>query len=367
MLRRAGLRANLTRVVSRPVAAATARANSSLPPSYEMFPPAPRPEGVEDTWQASHIDSDQGFFEDDVFPPALPGETLEEYCRRVPNIWSPCSRSTDVVDVRVSTTLEFSQDINMEDHQFSERPLIKIPPLDSDWHAANEMEVRLANPPDPYTVNGTVPAEIHPEEAEEVSKIIMEGAQRVGYGHWFEADNFYDFWIELTGKKVTEMPFEKTMDRLLELNPGMTHLEIEKRFVPGVGKDEWFLGGNPRMSEEDIKIAKESAKIAEETEGKFQEQMKLAQKAFDKHIDEAVKSGEKAELRDLLQTLIYFNEDGQPRLKPEEEVPVATQERLNVLIKEAFYEGPNSFGSFMEKYVDNCKRVEAKPEPKKVE
>jgi len=212
----------------------------TLPSSYEKFPPAPRPEGVPDTWSASHIDTDLGFFEDDCFPPQLPGETLEEYCRRVPNIWSPCSRATDVVDVRASTTLEFASDIQLEDHQYSERPLLKIPPLDSDWHEMQEIEMQLENPPDPFTIMGVVPPEIDPEEAREASRIIMEGAARVGYGHWFEADNFADFWVELTGRQVEEMPFEKSIDRLLELNPGMTLDDLAQRMIPGIHTDPYF-------------------------------------------------------------------------------------------------------------------------------
>jgi len=224
--------------------------------NIEKFPPAPRPEGVPETWSASHIDTDQGFFEDDCFPPALEGETLEEYCRRVPNIWSPCSRSTDVVDVRVSTTLEFAQDVQCEDHQFDERPLIKIPPLDSDWHEANDIEIDIANPPEPFTVMGTKPAEVDPGEAEQVCKMIMDGAQRLGYGHWFQADNFRGFWKELTGKFPEEMPFDKTMERLLELNPGMTMLDIEKRFIPEIETDQWYIDHPSYTPEEKAMRAK---------------------------------------------------------------------------------------------------------------
>lgn len=211
------------------------------PASFEKFPPAPRPEGVPDTWSASHIDTDLGYFEDDVFPVALPGETLEEYCRRVPNIWSPCSRATDVVDVRAMHTIEFAADIQLEDHQFSERPLLKIPPLDSDWHEAQEQEMKLENPPDPFTILGVIPPEIDPEEAEAACKIIMEGAARVGYGHWFESDNFADFWVELTGLQVEEMPFEKSLDRLLELNPGLTLEGFAEKMVPGINTDPYFV------------------------------------------------------------------------------------------------------------------------------
>jgi hypothetical protein len=62
-----------------------------------------------------------------------PGETLEEYCRRVPNVWSPCSKSTDTVDCDVAFVLEFAHDAMCEDHKFTERPMLKIVPADSDY------------------------------------------------------------------------------------------------------------------------------------------------------------------------------------------------------------------------------------------
>jgi len=222
-----------------------------VPPSYEKFPPAPRPEGVPDTWRAAYIDTDNGHFEDDVFPPGLPGESLEEYCRRVPNIWSPCSRSTDVVDVRVSSTLEFALDPQPEDHQFSERPVLKIPPLDSDWHDANEIENLLSDPPGPFTINGVVPPEWDPEDLEEVHRIVSEGAARVGYGHWFESDNFADFWVELTGRQIGEMNYERTINKFLEAHPGKTIEELEAAWIPDKN-DPWFtrINDDPKALEE---------------------------------------------------------------------------------------------------------------------
>jgi len=224
-----------------------------VPPSYEKFPPAPRPEGVPDTWQAHYIDTDQGHFEDDCFPPALEGESLEEYCRRVPNIWSPCSRSTDVVDVRVSTTLEWALDPQPDDHQFSERPVLKIPPLDSDWHDANEIENMLADPPGPFTINGVIPPEWDPDDLAEVHKIVSEGAARVGYGHWFESDNFADFWVELTGKEIGEMNYDRTLKKFMELNPGRTMEELEAAWVPNKD-DPWFSREEPPEKVEERKL-----------------------------------------------------------------------------------------------------------------
>jgi hypothetical protein len=209
------------------------------PPSFKDFPLADRPEGVPDTWSAKDIVTDLGFFEDDCFPPALPGETLEEYCRRVPNIWSPCSRHTDVVDCPVWLSLEFAQDILCEDHQFSERPMVKIPPLDSDWHAMHEVEMDLANPPDPFKLNGVNPPMATPHnllalesEAEEIMKMIHEGAARLGHGYWFQSDNFADFWLELTGKPLMEVPLEEHIQAWLEANPDMTMNEIEQAINP---------------------------------------------------------------------------------------------------------------------------------------
>merc|ERR1719184_447097 len=196
-------------------------------PSFKDFPLAERPEGVPDTWTAKDIQTDLGFFEDDCFPPALPGETLEEYCRRVPNIWSPCSRHTDVVDCPVWLSLEFAEDILCEDHQFSERP------------AMHEVEMDLANPPDPFKLNGVNPPlwNAHnlvalESEAQEIMRMIHEGAARLGHGYWFQSDNFEDFWLELTGKPLTEVPLEEHIQAWLEANPNMTMNEIEQAINP---------------------------------------------------------------------------------------------------------------------------------------
>jgi len=233
----------VARVTSRRIASAQTRKYTyhvDDPPSYQKYPPAPRPEGVPDTWCAKDIETDLGWFEDDCFPPALPGETLEEYCRRVPNVWSPCSRSTDVVDCPVYTTLEFAEDILCEDHQFTERPLVKIPPLDSDWHAMHEVEMNLANPLDPYLFNGVKAPQVTERnrvalaaEGEEIIRLIRDGAARLGHGHWFQSDNFADFWVELTGKSIEETPLEEHMNAWLEANPGMTLNDIEKAWDPG--------------------------------------------------------------------------------------------------------------------------------------
>lgn len=228
---------------SRRVVPAQARAytyHPDDPPSYQKYPPAERPAGVPETWSAADIETDLGWFEDDCFPVALPGETLEEYCRRVPNVWSPCSRSTDVVDCPVYTTLEFAEDITCEDHQFSERPLVKIPPLDSDWHAMHEVEINLANPMEPYSMNGVQTPVINERnrlalaaEGEEIIRLVREGAQRLGHGHWFQSDNFADFWVELTGKTMEETTLEEHIQAWLEANPDMTLNDIEKAWDPG--------------------------------------------------------------------------------------------------------------------------------------
>lgn len=209
------------------------------PPSYAKHPPPPRPEGVPDTWTAHDIETDLGFFEDDCFPPALPGETLEEYCRRVPNVWSPCSRATDVVDCPVWTSLEFAQDVTCEDHQFTERPLVKIPPLDSDWHAVHEIEMDMANPAEPYTLNGVNPPlysegtiSMVQEEHAAIMKAIRDGAEQLGHGHWFQSDNFSDFWLELTGTPLAETNMDGHLAMWLQQNPGKTLNEITKAIDP---------------------------------------------------------------------------------------------------------------------------------------
>merc|ERR1712048_1461051 len=84
--------------------------------------------------------------------------------------------------------------------------------------AVHEIELEMANPDDPYKLNGM--------------NAIKEGAEKLGHGHWFQADNFEDFWQELTGRPLNEMPMEGHLMMWLEQNPGKTLNEISKAIDP---------------------------------------------------------------------------------------------------------------------------------------
>jgi len=177
---------------------------------------AERPEGVPQTWSTMDVDTDFGTFNEDTFPPGLPGETLEEYCRRVPNVWSPCSKSTDTVDCAVYTDLTYANDILLEDHKFTERPMVKIVPTDSDfrleldWKDLEERGTRQ-----PPLVNGKP---LYPlwtkEECQKIIEILEEAQLRCGSMYWFKAKNWPDFWVEITGQDVVPEGefFEKLKD-----------------------------------------------------------------------------------------------------------------------------------------------------------
>jgi len=169
-----------------------------------------RPEGVAFSWTTIDIDTDFGTFSEDTFPPGLPGETLEEYCRRVPNIWSPDSKATDVVDCAVHFALEFAQDVLLEDHKFTERPLLKITPSDSDWRLEQDwLDLEERGIRQPPLVNGKPLYPVFTKE--EIQKIItlLENAfLRMGTGYYLKSRNWPDFWHEITGQdKVPEGEF----------------------------------------------------------------------------------------------------------------------------------------------------------------
>lgn len=162
-----------------------------------------RPDGVPDEWTAWDIETDLGFFDEDTFPAALEGETLEQYCRRVPNIWSPCSDKDDIVEVRIGRTPDKMLDTPIEDWQLREHPLIKIPPNDTDyvplqpdWHDPEQ--------PSPYLIDGMVPAEVQPEDEASIQELIQKRIyEDLGTNHWFaEAESRDHFWKLLTGEEV---------------------------------------------------------------------------------------------------------------------------------------------------------------------
>merc|ERR1719361_31983 len=155
--------------------------------------------GVPESWTAMDVYTDLGYFDEDTFPPALEGETLIEYCERVPNVWSPNSRATDTVDCRVSASLEFAMDWTGEEHQFNERPLIKMAPKDTDlllYHQdLQEEEIAWTD-----LMTEEQKAAFDPTEPERIEAIFAKSIQGTGRAQWFKADTFHGWWKEFTGE-----------------------------------------------------------------------------------------------------------------------------------------------------------------------
>ncbi|MES1920193.1 hypothetical protein MHBO_001890 [Bonamia ostreae] len=64
-----------------------------------------------------------------VYDPPLEGETEEEWRRRVPNIYSPCKRYSDVVDIPfLDRSLYLLMEPAPHGHNFKEQPVIKMSP-----------------------------------------------------------------------------------------------------------------------------------------------------------------------------------------------------------------------------------------------
>jgi len=184
---------------------------------------ATKPAGVPSTWSSLDIgwpNSDFGFFDEDTFPPAKEGETLEEYCRRVPNIWSPCSKSTDVIDCMAHMDLWSANDLGPSVLGFAEKPLIKEPPFVSDWHVryvpdyeAMLREMMFRTRPFPVRVTD--------KEFEVMLQEFERGVNTKGIGHHFKARSFHEFWEELTGKPLKDIAnvptWEEEIDRRIAL------------------------------------------------------------------------------------------------------------------------------------------------------
>jgi len=191
-----------------------------------------RPDGVPFTWSTVDITTDFGTFSEDTFPPALPGETLEEYCRRVPNIWSPDSKDTDTVDCEVNFVLEFAQDVLCEDHKFTERPMLKICPADSDHRLEQDwLDLEERGMRQPPLVNGKP---LYPvftkEECQQIITILEEGFLNTGSAYWFKSRNWPDFWHEFTGQdKVPEGEFYEKLRGVFYPEPNNFELPDELR------------------------------------------------------------------------------------------------------------------------------------------
>jgi len=160
-----------------------------------------KPDGVPETWTTIDVQHDFGYFDENTFPPAKEGETLEQYCRRVPNIWSPCKRSTDTVDVLTYMGLEWAQDLGPTKMGMKEMPLIKIPPESADWHVTYvpDYEFMLR---DMMTNTRPFPIRVTDEEFKNMLELFAKSVKAKGIGHHFKARSFHEFWEELTGEPL---------------------------------------------------------------------------------------------------------------------------------------------------------------------
>mmetsp|Transcript_58971 Transcript_58971/g.93817 ORF Transcript_58971/g.93817 Transcript_58971/m.93817 type:complete len:249 (+) Transcript_58971:113-859(+) len=174
-----------------------------------------KPDGVPDTWTATDIWTDYGRFDEDTFPAALEGETLEQYCRRVPNIWSPCSNATDVVDINVYFDVAWAQDRGPTTIGMLEEPLIKIPPESADWHVTYQLdyegilrEMMFRTRPFPVRVTD--------QEFQVMVDKFTEGVKTRGVDYHFTARSFHEFWQELTGEDLKSIANVPTWEEEVE-------------------------------------------------------------------------------------------------------------------------------------------------------
>eukprot|EP01083_Nonionella_stella_P042327 114392_1 len=174
-----------------------------------------KPDGVPETWSAADIWTDYGRFDEDTFPVALEGETLEQYCRRVPNIWSPCSNASDVVDMNVYFDCAWAQDNGPTTMGMLEEPLIKIPPESADWHVTyvpdyeemlRDMMFRIR----PFQ------AKVTDDEFKVMVQKFEQGVKKKGIDYHFKSRNFHDFWQELTDEPLQSIANVPTWQEEIE-------------------------------------------------------------------------------------------------------------------------------------------------------
>ena len=143
------------------------------------------------------------------------GETLEQYCRRVPNIWSPCSNASDVVDINVYFDCAWAHDNGPTTMGLLEEPLIKIPPESADWHVTYQpdYEGMLRD-----MMFRTRPFRIEPteQEFEKMLAAFIEGIRVKGIDHHFKARSFHEFWLELTGEPLQNIANIPTWEEEIE-------------------------------------------------------------------------------------------------------------------------------------------------------
>jgi hypothetical protein len=174
-----------------------------------------KPDGVPESWTACDIQTDYGHFDEDTFPPCLEGETLEQYCRRVPNVWSPCSSASDVVETAVFMGLEWAQDWGPTKMGMLEEALLKIPPESADWHVTYQIDcehmlrdMMLRTRPFPIRVSET--------EFDTMVEKFAAGIKTRGIDHHFRARSFHEFWTELTGEDLKQTANVPTWEEEIE-------------------------------------------------------------------------------------------------------------------------------------------------------
>lgn len=126
---------------------------------------------------------------------------MEEYCRRVPNIWSPCSNASDVVDINVYFDCAWAQDNGPTTMGMLEEPLIKIPPESADWHVTYQPDYEgmlkdMMFRTRPFRI------EVTEQEFQVMLGKFIEGVKDRGIDYHFKARSFHEFWEELTGESL---------------------------------------------------------------------------------------------------------------------------------------------------------------------
>jgi hypothetical protein len=239
------------------------------------------------------IQTDFGTFSEDTFPPALPGETLEEYCRRVPNIWSPDSKDTDTVDCDINFALEFAQDVLCEDHKFTERPMLKICPADSDHRLEQDwLDLEERGMRQPPLVNGKP---LYPvftkEECQQIITILEEGFLRTGSAYWFKSRNWPDFWHEFTGQdKVPEGEFYEKLRAVFYPEPNNFELPDELRHP-----DDLLTQPTGKITPPNTWADKQETLLREEEDFKYQidyDLFKQYRQRMEYHLDKSEGFGE---------------------------------------------------------------------------
>lgn len=185
------------------------------PGAPEIRDCALKPEGMPETWSTLDIRSSYGNFDEDTFPPALDGESVDEYCRRVPNVWSPDSLPTDVVDVTVACDMVWALDVCFQHHVHLEKPLMKIPPDTPDWHVTYQIDYELMLQ-ELLERNRPFPIFVSEEKFAELLEEYKAGIADKGIDYHFKARTVHEFWVELTGKSLEDhgIPtWEKELDR----------------------------------------------------------------------------------------------------------------------------------------------------------